>query len=90
MYFVYLALTARGCFYAGIALDPTKRIATHNSGKGAKCLRGQLPVSLAWVSSSPVSKSKALREEARIKTLSHVAKAKMTNGVGTTFVISMD
>ncbi|MCJ7760689.1 GIY-YIG nuclease family protein [Candidatus Bathyarchaeota archaeon] len=50
------------------------RVFEHNTGlKGAKCLRGQRPVTLVWVSDGQ-TKSQALKFENRIKKLSHKDK----------------
>ena len=74
-FFVYVVKTSRGYLYTGISPDPVRRVEEHNSGKrGAKCLRGQRPVTLVWQLSVPLSKSRALKFEAKIKKLSHINK----------------
>lgn len=80
-YCVYIAKTKRGYLYTGIATDPWRRIEEHNSGKrGAKSLRGQRPVVLVWFLDLDLSKSRALKFEAKLKKLSHLAKKRFING----------
>lgn len=70
---VYLALTRDGAYYCGYALDPEARLAVHNAGRGAKILRGKLPVVLAYVRRF-ASKSAALRYESGLKGRTHAYK----------------
>ena len=76
---VYIALTSRGNLYTGIALDPEKRIKQHNAGKGAKALRGQLPVKLLRAS-EPMTHSEALSLEYQIKQLTPAQKRRWAEG----------
>jgi putative endonuclease len=64
---------AKQSLYCGITNDLDKRIATHNTGRGAKYTRGKTPVILlkSW---NCDSKSQALKEEYRIKQLSRKEK----------------
>ena len=67
-YFVYLLVSKkynRFFSYVGITNDLKKRIAQHNSSKGAKYTRGKKWL-LAYKKSYN-SKSKALKEEYRLK-----------------------
>jgi len=74
IYCVYIVETKNKHLYTGISTDPNRRIGEHNtSKKGAKCLRGQRPVRLLWASAK-MSKSEALKLEAKIKKLSHSDK----------------
>jgi len=70
---VYLALTCDGAYYCGYALNPEARLAVHNAGRGAKILRGKLPVVLAYVRRF-ASKSAALRYECGLKGRTHAYK----------------
>ena len=70
---VYLALTRDGAYYCGYALDPKARLAAHNAGRGAKILRGKLPVVLAYVRRF-ASRSAALRFESGLKGRTHAYK----------------
>ena len=79
-WFVYMVLTSRGHFYTGISTCPEIRVARHNGGKsGAKCLRGQRPVTLVWHIPYPELKSVALRLEHKIKKLSHRQKQEIVD-----------
>ena len=73
MYFVYMLRCADGSFYTGFTTDPVRRTAVHNSGKGAKCTRARLPVTLVYTESFP-DKSAALKREAALKKLTHGQK----------------
>ena len=67
-YFVYLLISKKNdkyFSYVGITNDLKKRISLHNSSKGAKYTRGKRWV-LAYKKSYN-SKSKALKEEYRVK-----------------------
>ena len=59
--------------YCGISKDVAKRVETHNAGKGAKAVKGYLPVKL--VASWPYpDKSTALKAEHAFKKLSRLRK----------------
>lgn len=62
--------------YVGITNNLYKRIATHNSGKGAKYTRGRTPVILLQYFIVD-SKSSALKLEIKIKQLSRINKLKL-------------
>ena len=47
-WFVYLVRTGAGALYAGISTDPERRLRQHQSGKGARALRGKGPLTLVW------------------------------------------
>ena len=70
---VYLALTKDGSYYCGYAVDADARIAVHNTGRGAKILRGKRPVFLAYRRAF-ASKGAALRFEFALKRRSHTHK----------------
>jgi len=44
--------TASDKLYTGIAVQVIERVKKHNTGKGAKCLLGQLPVVLVYLGGS--------------------------------------
>ena len=48
MFFAYLVRCADGTLYGGYTTDLQKRLAAHNSGKGAKYTRSRLPVELVY------------------------------------------
>jgi putative endonuclease len=73
MYFVYIVRCFDGTLYTGFTTDVPKRVATHNTGKGAKYTRSRRPVTLVYLCGW-FSKSAALRQEARIKKLTRKEK----------------
>ena len=75
-HYVYLARASDGAYYCGYALDPHARLAAHNSGKGAKSLRGRRPATLAFTKRC-ATKGEALRFEAALKRRSHADKARL-------------
>ena len=73
-YWVYIVRCNDDTLYTGICRDLKARIHTHNtSPKGAKYTRSRRPVKLVY-SMFLDNKSQALREEARIKSLTRAAK----------------
>ena len=65
-------------YYTGITTDVNKRIEVHNNGKGSKYCRSRLPVVLK-VSFEAEDRSKASKEEYRIKQLTKEQKLKLIN-----------
>ena len=65
-WFIYLVRTGAGSLYAGISTDPERRLRQHQSGKGARSLRGKGPLTLVW-RQGVVDKGEALRLEYRLK-----------------------
>lgn len=47
-HFVYVVRCADGSLYTGYAKDVKARVATHNSGRGAKYTAGRRPVTLVY------------------------------------------
>lgn len=76
MWYVYVVVCADSSYYTGITNNVTKRIETHNKGKGAKYTRSRLPVRLLrfW---EVENRSIALKLEYRFKKLKR--KEKETN-----------
>ena len=70
---MYLVQCSDGTFYCGYALDPLKRVQAHNEGKGAKILRGKLPVRLTFTRRAK-TKGDALRLELSLKRCTHEEK----------------
>jgi putative endonuclease len=75
-HFVYIVQCSNDTFYTGYTTNIDKRIAAHNTGKGAKYTRAHLPVTLlaCWSFSS---KGEALRAEHAIKHLSRAQKVRL-------------
>ncbi|WP_125565132.1 GIY-YIG nuclease family protein [Companilactobacillus insicii] len=72
-YFVYILLCADKTFYIGTSNNVTKRVATHNLGKGAKYTKTRLPVKLMYKEKLH-SKSEALKREIELKKFSRKKK----------------
>ncbi len=75
-WFLYLIRTADNKLYTGITTDVERRYQQHQSGKGAKALRGEGELTLAC--SAPVGdRSLALRAEYRVKQLTKRQKERL-------------
>lgn len=72
-WFVYMLRCGDGSLYTGYTDNVLRRLAAHQSGKGAKYTRSRPPVSLAYQEELP-DKSAALRREAAIKRLTRRQK----------------
>jgi putative endonuclease len=75
-WYIYIVICKDNSLYTGITTDIDKRIATHNSGKGAKYTRGRGPVKLVY-SEKHLGKSEASKREAQIKRLSRTEKLEL-------------
>ena len=75
-WFVYMLRCGDGSLYTGYTDNIRRRLAQHQSGKGAKYTRSHLPVELAWWEEMP-DQSAALRREATIKKLKRSDKLKL-------------
>ncbi len=74
MCYVYIVRCADGSFYTGWTMDIERRIAEHNSGRGAKYTKTRRPVKLVYIQSC-ASKSDALKREIEIKMLTRLQKS---------------
>ena len=72
-WYVYMLRCSDGSLYTGYTDSITRRLAVHQSGKGAKYTRSRPPVALAYQEELP-DKSAALRREAAIKSLTRQEK----------------
>ncbi len=75
-FFVYLLNCSDGKLYCGYTNDVGKRVKAHNAGKASKFTRSRLPVRLVYVEKFD-SKSRAMRREAKIKTLTRKMKLEL-------------
>ncbi len=73
---LYIIQTAQNHLYTGITTDVPRRLRQHQSGKGAKALRGKGELRLVF-SRQLGDRSLALRMEYRIKQLSRAQKEKL-------------
>ena len=70
---VYLIRCGDGTLYAGMTNDLERRIAAHESGRGARYTRGRGPLTVVHVENKR-SRSSALKREAALKRLDRRAK----------------
>lgn len=77
-FYTYLLLTESNTYYCGYTDDIKKRYRKHLNGLGAKYTKANRPMSIAYLESF-ATKSEAMKEECRIKKLSHLEKEKLVN-----------
>lgn len=80
-WYVYMLRCGDGSLYTGYTDDVQRRLAVHQSGKGAKYTRSHAPVELAYWEELP-DRSMALRREAAIKKLSRKQKLALIASAG--------
>ena len=78
-HFCYIVECADGTYYTGWAVDPERRVATHNKGRGAKYTKTRLPVQLVYVEEQP-DLSTALKRDIAIKKMERSRKIKLISG----------
>jgi putative endonuclease len=79
MYFLYILECSDQTLYTGITTNLERRIKEHNNSKlGAKYTKVRRPVKLVY-SQQFIDRSKASKEESRIKKLSRLKKIKLFN-----------
>ncbi|CCQ11630.1 FIG137864: putative endonuclease containing a URI domain [Pseudoalteromonas luteoviolacea B = ATCC 29581] len=86
---LYIVETARGVWYTGITTNVNARLETHQSGRGAKSLRGKGPLKLIY-QQVVGDRSAASRLEYQVKQLTKVQKRKFVQGVVTISSTSAD
>lgn len=74
--YCYIVECADGTFYTGWTVDPEKRVAMHNRGRGAKYTQTRRPVKLVYVEEVPDKRS-ALKRERAIKKMTRAQKRKL-------------
>jgi|TARA_Y100001968_G_C18927624_1_gene512717 putative endonuclease len=77
-WYVYILKCSDDSLYTGITNDLNKRVATHNSGKGAKYTKTRTPVSLIYKESFD-TKEESLKREIEIKKLKRKQKLDLIN-----------
>ena len=75
--FVSLLRCADGSLYCGWTTDPQRRERQHQAGTASRYTRSRLPVEIVWTRPC-ADRSEAMREELRIKRLSHAEKMRLT------------
>ncbi len=78
MNYAYILRCSDGTLYSGWTNNLEKRLAAHNSGKGAKYTKTRLPVELVYFEEFE-SKNEAMSREAHLKQLSREQKLKLIN-----------
>ena len=79
MWWVYMLRCGDGSLYTGTAADVDRRLAVHQSGKGAKYTRSHLPVEVVYREALP-DRSAALRREIALKKLTKAQKEALCAG----------
>jgi putative endonuclease len=75
-FWVYIVECADGTYYTGYTNDLEARVKLHNSGHGAKYLKGKGPVKLVYVKEYRYYKN-ALHAERNLKKLTRVQKEEL-------------
>ncbi len=79
-FYCYIVECVDGTYYTGWTVDPEKRLATHNKGRGARYTRMRLPVKVVYVEEQPDRKS-AMKREIEIKRMGRDGKSKLVRKV---------
>lgn len=74
--YCYIVECADGTYYTGWAVDPNKRVAMHNKGRGARYTRTRVPVKLVYVEELP-DRTSAMKREIAIKRMTRDRKGKL-------------
>jgi putative endonuclease len=74
--YCYIVECADGTYYTGWAIDPEKRVAMHNKGRGARYTRTRAPVKLVYVEELP-DRTSAMRRELAIKRMKREGKSRL-------------
>lgn len=74
--YCYIVECADGTYYTGWTVDPERRVAMHNKGRGARYTRTRGPVKLVYVEELPDRKS-AMKREIAIKRMNRHGKGKL-------------
>jgi putative endonuclease len=74
--FCYILECADGTYYTGWTLDPERRTAQHNRGKGARYTRTRRPVRLVYVEKL-ADRQSAMKRERAIKALPRRKKSEL-------------
>jgi putative endonuclease len=79
--YCYIVECADGTYYTGWTVDPERRVAMHNKGRGARYTRTRCPVKLVYVEELPDRKA-AMKREIAIKKLGRKGKGKLVRKQG--------
>jgi putative endonuclease len=75
-FYCYILECADGTYYTGWTVNPARRVAVHNKGRGARYTRTRCPVKLVYVEELPDQKS-AMKREIAIKKMGRGMKMKL-------------
>ena len=75
-WYVYILRCGDNTLYTGVTDNPSRRLAAHRAGKGAKYTRGRGPLELVYQEQVP-DRAAALRREAAIKKLRRCEKERL-------------
>ena len=78
--FCYIVECADGTYYTGWTVNPERRVAMHNKGRGARYTRTRCPVKLVYVEELPDRKA-AMKREIAIKKMKREGKGKLIRGM---------
>jgi putative endonuclease len=81
-YYVYLLLCSDQSIYTGLTNDVSKRLESHNAGKGAKYTRARRPVTLLAVWTCQ-DRSEAAKLELKLKAMPRSKKIALATEQGT-------
>ena len=84
--YCYIVECADGTYYTGWAVDPEKRVAMHNRGRGARYTRTRGPVKLVYVEELPDRKA-AMKREIAIKRMGRVGKVRLIREEGNKYTV---
>ena len=79
--YCYILECADGTYYTGWTVNPERRVAMHNKGRGARYTRTRCPVKLVYVVELPDRKS-AMKREIAIKKMKRKGKGKLIDTQG--------
>jgi predicted GIY-YIG superfamily endonuclease len=79
--YCYIVECADGTYYTGWAVDPERRAAVHNKGRGARYTRVRLPVKLVYVEAQP-DRTTAMKREIAIKRMNRARKLRLIEEKG--------
>jgi putative endonuclease len=74
--YCYIVECADGTYYTGWAVNPEKRVAVHNQGRGARYTRTRRPVRLVYIEELP-DRTSAMKREIAIKKMERERKRKL-------------
>ena len=74
--YCYIVECVDGTYYTGWAVNPEKRVATHNNGRGARYTKTRRPVRLVYIEELP-DRTSAMKREIAIKKMKREGKMKL-------------